>query len=539
MDAYRSDRSPDLTRRAALAGAAAFGGVGIASMVGADKALAATSEYFVNAIDYGVVGNGVANDTTALQEAIDASIETGKPLYLPPGRYRTTAGLKAEARDFAMFGAGSRLSMIVPDASSYDALTIGPGEEGSGNSPSGYARDFGFEGGSTNVSAQGVSPTTGKAAFKLDGMREFEVTNVNVEADSSFDIGFDLMNNSHGNTFHNCRTGFNGCRVGLNIRDGGALGTGSDCTFFNSWFFGEVAAVHIGPNGGGYHFYGGQFTSSWNSPKTEDERGSLILGREYLEPENTGRAATCTFDGIDFEAQQRCWIVRAYEEISISLKDCQFNGSGKNDTIGVFKSSFFVNGRVHLIDNRITGNYSEDSEGLLTLESAFDGALVFEVGSSGQASAEGSGVNFDDVPLSSYAGEFHAVAIAPRFMQMNDIALRRSQDGGGQRTLELSGLYGAPGTWVTISQSAETVASGGTIAVTPGISFVNVTGTTNIKTITATVPGHMVTLKFNASITITDGSNLKLAGSFSANGDDTLQLICDGTNWFEVGRSGN
>lgn len=540
MDAHRSDRRPDLTRRAALAGAAAFGGVGLASMVGADRALAATSEYFTNAVDFGVVGNGVANDTTALQEAIDASIESGKPLFLPPGTYKITSGLVAESSDFCMFGAGSRVSVIAPTASSYDALTIGPGEEGSGNSPSGYARDFGIQGGNAEWYVAGTEPVTGKAAFKLDGMREFEVTNVNIEADSDFDIGFDLYNNSHGCTFHNIRTGFNACRVGLNIRNGQGDGTGSDCTFFNSWLFGEVAAVHIGPNGGGYHFYGGQFTSSWQAGSNNDERGSLMLGREYLDPEETGRAATCTFDGIDFEAQQRCWIVRAFEEISISLKDCQFNGSGSNATIGVFKSSFFVNGRVNLIDNRVAGTFSEDSEGLLTLESAFDGALVFEVGSSGQANVSGGSVNIDDVPLASYAGEDHAVAIAPKFIQMNDLGLRRSEvEGGAQKTLELSPLYGAPGTWVIISQSYETVASAGTIAVTPGVSMVNVTGTTNIKTITATVPGHVVTLKFNANITITDGSNLKLANSFSATADDTLQLICDGSNWFEVGRSAN
>lgn len=539
MDAYRSDDRPDLTRRAALAGAAALGGAGIASMVGAEKAFAATSEYFINAIDYGVVGNGIANDTTALQEAIDASIASGKPLYLPPGRYRTTAGLKAEASNFAIFGAGGRLSMIVPDESSYDALTIGPGEEGSGNSPSGYARDFGFEGGNADWDAAGTEPDTGKAAFKLDGMREFEVTNVNVEADSAFDIGFDLVNNSHGNTFHNCRTGFNGCRVGINIRNGSGDGTGSDVTFFNSWLFGEVAAVQIGDFGGGYHFYGGQFTSSWQSGANTDGRGSLILGKDYLTGA-LGRAATCTFDGIDFEGQQRCWIVRAFDEISATIKDCQFNGSGSNKTIGVFKSSAFKNGKLQLIDNRITGKYSNTAAGMLVLESAFDGALVFDVGGSGQALvAPGeTEINFDDVTLTGFAQDAHGVAIAPKYIQMNDLFFRVGlPEGGKPLTFEISENWGS--SWRAVSLGAKTVASAATISVPDGLSLVLISGTTGIKTINATSAGHVVTLKFAGALTVTDGSNLKLAGNFTTTADDTLQLVCDGTNWFEVGRSAN
>jgi len=40
-------------------------------------------------------------------------------------------------------------------------------------------------------------------------------------------------------------------------------------------------------------------------------------------------------------------------------------------------------------------------------------------------------------------------------------------------------------------------------------------------------------------LTFTDGNNLKLAGDFVTTADDTTQLMCDGTNWYEMSRSVN
>lgn len=72
--------------------------------------------------------------------------------------------------------------------------------------------------------------------------------------------------------------------------------------------------------------------------------------------------------------------------------------------------------------------------------------------------------------------------------------------------------------------------------------FVTVTGTADITSITATQAGRVVTLKFSGTAAtngVVDGSNLKLNGNFLYTPDDTLTLGCDGTNWFEIGRSVN
>lgn len=69
--------------------------------------------------------------------------------------------------------------------------------------------------------------------------------------------------------------------------------------------------------------------------------------------------------------------------------------------------------------------------------------------------------------------------------------------------------------------------------------FIAINGTTNINAITASWPGRRVTLMFTGTLSVADGNNLKLNAVFSATPDDTLSLVCDGTNWFETARSAN
>lgn len=76
----------------------------------------------------------------------------------------------------------------------------------------------------------------------------------------------------------------------------------------------------------------------------------------------------------------------------------------------------------------------------------------------------------------------------------------------------------------------------------PGDGVYTITGTADITSITACPAGTRIVLIFagNAATNgVVDGSNLKLAGNFAYTADDTLELVCDGTNWFEIGRSAN
>lgn len=97
---------------------------------------------------------------------------------------------------------------------------------------------------------------------------------------------------------------------------------------------------------------------------------------------------------------------------------------------------------------------------------------------------------------------------------------------------------------VTDASVLPTVASAATITANPafiysGYEVVEVTGTTTITSVTAGWAGQVVTFVFRGILTFTNGSNLKLGSNFVTSADDTITLVCDGTNWYEVARKAN
>lgn len=82
--------------------------------------------------------------------------------------------------------------------------------------------------------------------------------------------------------------------------------------------------------------------------------------------------------------------------------------------------------------------------------------------------------------------------------------------------------------------------AGGELDLGAGTYFY-ITGTNNITSIAAadSTAGRFLVLRFADVLTFTDGNNLKLAGNLATTADDTITLMCDGTNWYEMARSAN
>jgi hypothetical protein len=81
--------------------------------------------------------------------------------------------------------------------------------------------------------------------------------------------------------------------------------------------------------------------------------------------------------------------------------------------------------------------------------------------------------------------------------------------------------------------NAASAASKATVSLAAGFpTLVEITGTTEVKKITATAKGHRVTLLFEKALTVKNGENLKLGADFAATAGSTLTLVCDGSNWY-------
>lgn len=186
-----------------------------------------------------------------------------------------------------------------------------------------------------------------------------------------------------------------------------------------------------------------------------------------------------------------------------------------------------VYGRRHPVTTGLTWGYyggrwggTSISDGTLTLTNAAANYVVCDR-STGALSVSTATTNWDNT--AEYARVYKLTTAGSVVTAVED---------------HRAGPYGVHGQLAPFEM--ETVASAATIAIKKGQRVVSITGTTGITSITATGhSGAVVTLIFASTPTVTDGSNLKLAGNFTATADDTLTLACDGTNWYEVARSVN
>lgn len=114
---------------------------------------------------------------------------------------------------------------------------------------------------------------------------------------------------------------------------------------------------------------------------------------------------------------------------------------------------------------------------------------------------------------------------------------------GNNLRVNTAGQIQQPATTTRVSNNetgvSRTIASAATLTLPPGGEYFYITGTTGITSIPASFPERRVTLQFDDVLTVTDGSNLRMAGNFTTSFMDTLSLICDGTNWTETSRSVN
>lgn len=151
---------------------------------------------------YGAVGDGVADDTPAIQAAAAVAHATNNAvLYFPAGTYRTTAELSINPRRVSMRGDGPQVTSIAPDLSAGQyALALGwdgSTEVGIKSEPYDAVRGLSF-----------IGPT---GAGQANCLRLSTATNIQANSLTFRDVGFygfdvqvDLTHNTYLIRFDRC-----------------------------------------------------------------------------------------------------------------------------------------------------------------------------------------------------------------------------------------------------------------------------------------------------------------------------------------------
>lgn len=326
------------------------------------------------------VGDGVADDTSALNAAFANAITHKLAVMIPPGTYRTTAALRWNDPQPRIFGAGMTWSTIEPDATTYHGLHVGTGLEMGSLPGGGVIQDLTIKGPTER-------PTkTSTAGLFLDSVKAARVTNVQV---SNHDIGFDMLHNCYGTRFENIYAFFSECNVGVNLRGlvNNVLGSGSDIVFINAWVSGEVAGVHISPAGTGYHFLGGQIRGG--DAASSATVAPFVIGKDY-ETGATGNVGTVTLYGVDAEGWKTGtgavtgagYFFRSYGEVNVTVRAVAFlatDDSPSNKAVGILNATGVANSQWTFDGCDLSGHYT-GSTLIAPLSGANDAFCITESG---------------------------------------------------------------------------------------------------------------------------------------------------------------
>lgn len=178
---------------------------------------------------YGAAGNGVADDTAALQAAIEAAWDTGKTLYIPAGTYRFTA---LTLPRITASGQDKRLKLVGDGASATPSSGLGASASGTILKCFGTGDAISVEGGShsafgnpvyefekfalvgpdtesprTTTSGSGIS-IAGGSAVPIVRMRNVEISHFYGSGKCGLWLNGDFENGSLTNIrAHHCHTG--------------------------------------------------------------------------------------------------------------------------------------------------------------------------------------------------------------------------------------------------------------------------------------------------------------------------------------------
>jgi hypothetical protein len=286
----------------------------------------------VNVVDFGAVGDGVNDDTSAIQAAIDSVVNTGGEVLIPAGIYKVTSTIYIESSSTTVRGENASTGSFFIGAVDVDGTTLD--YQGSGNEP---------------VLAMGLEDESANRSGIL-------VTNLRILGNMTTGVyGLQVL---RGVINSKCENLFiTRCDRGIHLRGEGAVQS------FNNRFYN----CHV------EHF------AEFGIDIEEDGNGTIISGCKFANSSTLGASPTasvrigfatkanmCTIENCSFGSQNILHHIKVYDADGIMISGNEIEASG-NSTInadalvhlGDAGTSSTVTG-FSIIGNRFLGNSKSD-----------------------------------------------------------------------------------------------------------------------------------------------------------------------------------
>jgi len=471
--------------------------------------------------DFGAVGGDSAENVSANDTAIAAAIaalSAGGELIIPKGIFRYSVTPRVTTGNFRLVGQGCDTSILKPvgwiDGWQF-AESIYPSS--SVNTYGVTVEGVGFDG---SLQSAGANDTYGNG-LNFNGFDRIKVRNCDFNAikqqtlvstfyqiAGSLQTGVQIQNN----TFRN--SGVSKICVGIEGAGSAAIITG------NEMFEIGGNAIELSYNGGSYTTNGRTVIAN-NVIKSVAAGGGF--GVRVSDNMYDVLIANNLIYGFDVGIRTSSNAASTFDYLIQGNKCREWRSGG----IYAFPMNSTDNTETLISGNHVRSSVASGSSyGILAAKGATISGNKVRSGNTGIAVTGGG----QKILGNDITGPTVAV----------DTSSGTGVYGGGNfydGTLSLS----SDTVWTPMSGRGAAIASASAITLPAQGDVFSITGTTNITAMTtgAGNAGRRVTLIFAGALTFTDGANLTLAGNFVTTADDTITLVCDGTNWIEVSRSVN